>query len=451
MQNPVIEWNELMLSAIREVKPGPPMAARSIAVIHTSIYDTWAAYDVTARMTRADFAITVPNTPANLNTSIHYAAYVACIDQFPTVKAIFDAKMTALGLVISPMPGAATNNAPGVGIKAAKQVLTFRHADGSNQANGYADTTGYMPSNEVMYPLFPTPSYGITYPDRWQSLSYLTSESKPASPQFIAPHWGNVVPFALATGSEFRPNAPQALTSQGFLDQAKHVMQVQENLTIEQKVQAEYWADGPRSELPPGHWTMFASFVAERDHLSLENTIKLFFALSNAIFDASIATWEAKRFYDYCRPITAIRHLFHGKKIKGWGGPGKGIIDMYGENWRTFQVYTFPTPPFAEFTSGHSAFSMAAATVLKEFTGSDRFGYYYMQTKTLSAEPTDTQAIGVTMRWDTFTDAAKEAGESRLYGGIHFYEGNVAGLEMGKKVGVKAFNQAKGFWTGIIP
>jgi hypothetical protein len=85
----------------------------------------------------------------------------------------------------------------------------------------------------------------------------------------------------------------------------------------------------------------------------------------NAVLDASIAVWEAKRFYDYCQPITAIRHLFRGKTIKSWGGPGKGTVELQGENWHTFQVNTFPMPPFAEYVSGHSSFSMAAATVLK--------------------------------------------------------------------------------------
>lgn len=105
---------------------------------------------------------------------------------------------------------------------------------------------------------------------------------------------------------------------------------------------------------------------------------------------------------------------------------------MHGENWRTFQVNTFPTPPFAEYVSGHSGFSMEAATVLKLFTGSDNFGYFYMQTKPLAAEPTE-GVVGISMRWKTFTEAALYAGESRLYGGIHFYEGNVAGLELERK------------------
>lgn len=448
MKNILTEWNELLLEAIRQTKPGPPMAARSIAIVYTSIYDSWAAYDPIAKLTRANFSSTAPNNPVNIETSISFAAYRALTSQFPKAKSLFDKKMIELGLDVTQTSTA--NNTPlGVGNKAAKQVLTFRQTDGANEMANYADTSGFVPSNNPIRPFFPTPVEEINYPDKWQPLTYLTDETRPATPGYIGPHWGSVTPFALTSGSQFRPTPPQPLTSQGFLDQAKNVIEIQANLTPKQKVMAEYWADGPHSEMPPGHWTIFAAYIVERDSLSVENSVKLFFALSNAVFDASIAVWEAKRFYDYCRPITAIRHLFRGKIIKAWGGPGKGTVEMPGENWRTFQVNTFPTPPFAEFVSGHSGFSMAAATVLKMFTGSDRFGYFYMQTKPLAADPTE-NVIGMVMGWNTFTEAAFDAGESRLYGGIHFYEGNVAGLELGKKVGKNTYLKAEKYWNGTI-
>jgi hypothetical protein len=246
-------------------------------------------------------------------------------------------------------------------------------------------------------------------------------------PGFIGAYWERVRPFALLTASQFRPHLPAPLTSQDFLDQALHLINVQKKLETKQKVIAEYWADGPRSELPPGHWELFAIFVSNRDSHTLGQDAKLFFALANAIHDAAIATWEAKRYYDYVRPVTAIRYLFRGKKVRGWNGTAIHKID--GEAWRPYQVSTFPTPPFPEYTSGHSAFSMAAAQVLIRFTNSDAFGASYTQPGPLRVEPTLSAAAGVVLQWDTFTEAAVEAGESRLYGGIHFYEGNLAGLE----------------------
>ncbi len=456
MSNLITEWNELALNAIRSIKPGPPMAARSLGVIYTAIYDAWAAYDNVAKPVHS----TVPRRPvgqrtdANRRVAISMAAYRLLADQFASAEPQFAAKLTSLGL--SSTDNSTNVNTPvGVGNVVANAVKAFRHADGANQLGNmpgssgqpYSDPTGYSPINPPMAAVLPAAVGAIPHPDRWQPLTYLTLDSHPRTPALIAPHWGGVKPFALTAGNQFRPAPPQPLTSQGFLDQAKHVIETQVKLTPRQKVIAEYWADGPNSELPPGHWCDFGSLVVDRDSLNLDASVKLFFALANAIFDASIGTWEAKRFYDYARPITAIRHLFRGKPILAWGGPDKGNIEIQGEVWRTFQVPTFPTPPFAEYTSGHSAFSMAAAQVLKRFTGSDAFGAFYAQTKPLAADPSE-QVTDVILHWETFSQAAQEAGESRLYGGIHFYEGNVAGLELGKKVGDVVFDKATAFWTG---
>jgi hypothetical protein len=317
-----------------------------------------------------------------------------------------------------------------------------------SQSGLYEDTSGYAPVNHPMAVLLPAAPDAITFPGRWQPLIYLNGAHEAKTPKFICPHWGKVKPFALTSGNQYRPTTgPQSPLSQSFIDQAKHVIDIQARLTPEQKVIAEYWADGPNSELPPGHWTEFAAFVAERDHLDLNQTVKLFFALANAIFDASIATWDAKREFDYVRPVTAIRHLFRGKRIPGWAGAGKGTQDIPGEMWKPFQVPSFPTPPFSEFTSGHSGFSMAAATVLKRFTNSDRFGFFYAQNESLKADPGE-PVTDVVLHWPTFTSAAQQAGESRLYGGIHFYEGNVVGLDIGEKVGNAAYEKAQNLWSG---
>lgn len=479
--NLIVAWNNVALEAIRALgklpftsrdreRGGPPQVARSLGVIYTTVYDAWAAYDDVAKPLHSGTPRrpAAQRTDANRRKAVSQAAYRALIDQFPPViypepfrtayTALLNDHLLAEGLT----PGDTNtnaNNPVGVANLAANAVLAFRHADHANQANLYADNSSpaYATVNPPMVAALPAPHDSTPHAGRWQALSYLTLDHELKTPRFIAPHWGGVAPFAMANGQQFRPvTPPQHPLSQGFLDQARYVMDVQVRLTAEQKVTAEYWADGPKSELPPGHWTEFAAFVAERPALTglpqsgaldLGQTVRLYFALANAILDASIATWDAKRHFDYVRPVTAIRHLFRGKRVQGWAGPGRGVQDIAGEAWLPFQVPTFPTPPFSEFTSGHSAFSMAAATVLRQFTGSDRFGFFYAQTEALKADPSE-DVGGIILSWPTFTAAAREAGESRLYGGIHFYEGNVVGLDIGEKCGNAAFAKAQGLWTG---
>jgi hypothetical protein len=93
------------------------------------------------------------------------------------------------------------------------------------------------------------------------------------------------------------------------------------------------------------------------------------------MFDAGIAAWDMKRAYDSARPATAIPLMFGGKRIRAWGGRGEGTIEVDGSKWIPYQPASFPTPPFPDYVSGHSAYSAAAATILASWTGSDRFGY----------------------------------------------------------------------------
>jgi PAP2 superfamily len=459
-----VQWTEAALEAIRNIgrpthpdpkqraRIGPPMVARSLGLLHTAIYDAWAVYDPQALPTLLRIPSKTAGSDPERIRAMSQAAFVVLKNQFPTESGIFDAKMTALGFPLNASSEDATLP-EGVGNLAAKAVLAAASDDGANQRGNltesgkiYADYTGYSSVNPPVLATLSSSSQDILRPDRWQPLGYEDASHVLQVPAFIAPHWDRVKPFALKEASQFRPQAPVPLSSQVFLDQARHVMGIQERLEARHKVIAEYWADGPSSELPPGHWELFAIFVSQRDSHTIHDDAKMFFALANAIHDAAIATWEAKRFYDYARPVTTIRHLFAGKNVKGWNGTN--ITTIRGEAWRPYQVSTFPTPPFPEFTSGHSAFSMAAAEVLKRFTRSDAFGASYVQSSPLRVEPTLSTAVGTTLKWETFTDAALEAGESRLYGGIHFYEGNVSGLALGRKVGVQAYNRAEEYWLG---
>jgi hypothetical protein len=176
--------------------------------------------------------------------------------------------------------------------------------------------------------------------------------------------------------------------------------------------------------------------------------VKLFFALGNAMLDTSIAVWECKRFYDYVRPVSAVRFLYEGKPVRAWGGPYEGTQIISGDQ---FQSY-IRTPAFAEYVSGHSAFSRAAATILKAFTGSDGFdGSVTLLAGSSRIEPGAVPAEEITLSWATFTDAADQAGLSRRYGGIHFEQGDLQGRNLGLQIGTKVWAKAGTFFKGTAP
>jgi hypothetical protein len=179
------------------------------------------------------------------------------------------------------------------------------------------------------------------------------------------------------SGAEFRPLisrlGPAIHRSKECQEQAEELVALSAGLTDRQKVIAEFSNDGPNTEQPPGHWALFARWISERDHHSLDDEVKMLFVLSNATFDAGIAAWDAKREYDSVRPVTAIPFLFRDKTIRAWGGPREGTIEMDGSQWIPYQAPTFPTPPFPGYVSGHSTYS-AAAAIPELWIGNDHFG-----------------------------------------------------------------------------
>ena len=443
----VMAWDGVVLEAIRRARLGPPMVARALAIIHTAMYDAWAAYHPVAAGTRLGGLLRRPkaeHTPANKTEAISYAAYRTAADLFPAQLALFDAQMAQLGYDAADAR-TTTRTPAGIGNLAAQAVLAFRHGDGSNQLGdlqpgAYADYTGYAPVNGPDH---------IADPNRWQPLRFSDGQGGFVAPGFIAPHWGLVTPFALRSGSQLRPPPPPRYPSEEYRRQAEQVLEDSANLTDEHKAIVEYWADGPNSELPPGHWCLFAALVSERDGHDLDADVQLLFALTNALLDASIAAWDAKRAYDSPRPITAIRFLFDGQPVRAWGGPYQGTRVIDGGTWRPYQPDTFLTPPFPEHVSGHSTFSAAAAEILARFTGRDAFGAYYTRPAGASAvEPGAAPPRDVTLRWDTFSEAAGQAGRSRRSGGIHFEAGDLAGREMGRRIAELVWDRAQSYITG---
>jgi hypothetical protein len=341
----------------------------------------------------------------------------------------------------------------GVGNRCAHAVLTDRQTDRSNQLGDlhwppYSDWTGYQPVNP------PEPA-AVVNPNHWQPLRVSDGNGGFVTQTYVGPHWGLVTPFALNSGDQLRPPGPRTTPfgaagspDAGYVSQTEQILKYSAGLSDTQKVIAEYWKDGPRSEQPPGHWCLVAQYVSARDRHDLDDDVMLFFVLTNALLDAGIAAWDAKRAYDSVRPVTAVHWLYGDHPVSAWGGACHGTRQIPGASWEPYQPATIVTPPFPEYVSGHSTFSAAAAEVLRRFTGSDRFGASVtVPAHSSSIEPC-TPATPISLSWATFSEAAAQAGISRRYGGIHFEEGDLAGRAVGRRVGALAWHKARTYFGG---
>ena len=451
----VVQWNGVTLAAVKVAHIGPPVVARALAVVDTCMFNAWTAYDQRAEPTTTSAAVRRPiaeRTDSNKRKAVSFAAYRAILNLFPTdTKNGAGALMTALGYDATDTSTDATTPA-GIGNVACAALIEARRNDGSNQYGllgpsgaPYSDYTGYVPVN--------TPD-AISDPNRWQPLCVPASTPRPCpagnTQHAVAPFWGKVLPFnpkikiPPTEGPDFYPG-------RDYGDGVDRILKYSEELTDTTKTIAEYWADFPGTYLPPGHWSTFAQFVSQRDGHTLDQDVKMFFAQSNAILDASIVSWGLKSEYDYIRPVSAVHFLKAGKQVTAWAGPGLGTRTIDGGAWQPYQPANVITPPFSEYLSGHSIFSGAGAEVLKRFTGSDYFGFTFVkQPGTSDVEPGLTPATAITLSFNSFTEAANQAGLSRRYGGIHFIPGDLDARALGHKIGARDWKLAVEYFEGRL-
>jgi hypothetical protein len=478
--NVILRWDEKLLQAIRlhPAQTGPTITSRAIGILHTATYDAWAAYDPTAVPTMKNGNGRRPaseRTVTNKNKAISYAAYRVLLDLFPATRYTkigqvdYPGQMTAL--TYDPNDTSTDPTTPqGIGNRAANAVLAFRHNDGSNQLNGYADPcvspNCYQPTrkwNEV------------SDPGHWQPLCVLTptgvSNNMPPTPpdgncdpalqsnytiqKPLAPHWKNVTRFAPPGPDEYVPPGPPKLADGSYDPKdIQTALADTSNLTDTKKMMAEYWADGPNTEFPPGHWAVIAQALSRKRGNSLDTDAKMFFVLGNAVLDAGVSAWSIKYAFDFWRPTTAIRSYYAGKMINSWLGPYKGYGLVPAEQWRPYQAPTVVTPNFPEYTSGHSTFSGAARVAIIAFTGTDSFSAQVtIQAGTSAFEPRDPNHVGtpatdVVLRWKNLLDASDQAGMSRRYGGIHFYSGDMHGRVNGGSLGYWVYDKATTYFNG---
>jgi membrane-associated phospholipid phosphatase len=377
----VTDWNSAALAAIKAGRTTPPQAARALAILHVAIYDavngitqTHEPYFVTGKAAGV----------ASVEAAASAAAHRVLIALYPARQMQFDELHMSILARIADGPSQRVGVAWGESV--AEAILDFRSGDHSDAVVPYA----------------PTPGVGFWVP------------TPPAFAPALLPQWPMVTPFAMTSGDQFRPPAPPSLDSERWISDYNLTKDLgsmsSTTRSIEQTAIARFWADGAGTVTPPGHWNTIAQDVAGQQGTTLEQNARLFALLNIAEADAAIISWDCKYKFEFWRPVTAIRN----------GDLDPPVETEKDAGWTPLLV----TPPFPEYTSGHSTFSGAAAAVLAAFFGGDM---------PFTTESDDLP--GVVRSFSSFTAAAQEAGMSRIYGGIHFLSANEAGLASGALLG----------------
>ena len=491
-------WDEALLDAIRRDVPAPTVHARNLFHTSAAMWDAWAAYDPDADGYFIDDKHDAGNVDAAREAAISYAAYRVLLHRYSLaagLQATFDELVATMESLCYRIDFTSTggDSPAALGNRIAEAVIAAGRDDGSLEQRRYVDTA-YRPTNQPL--VVAEPGAQMRDPNRWQPLALAQFVAQNGMPipgnvqRFVGPHWGHVDAFTLpgsgeglpvdpgpppqlgddpASADAFRQAAVDVLRNSSYLDPGDGVTidigpgglgdnrlgtndgdghavnpstgdAYAPNVVLRgdfARALAEFWADGPESETPPGHWNTIANDVSDTPGFArriggegaevgrLEWDVKLYFALNGAVHDAAVAAWGVKGHYDSTRPISMIRYLgargqssdrsgpaYHpdglplvdglvevvtressapGERheqlsdhvgevaVKVWmgnpedAGQASGVGWIRAVDWVPYQRATFVTPAFAGYVSGHSTFSRAAAEVMAAFTGSDYF------------------------------------------------------------------------------
>jgi FG-GAP-like repeat/ASPIC and UnbV len=563
-------WDEAMLDAIRRDLPAPTTHARNLFHVSAAMWDAWAAYDPKAKGYLVREKHHAADVLAAREAAISFAAYRVLVWRYgyaSNMRATLDELAGTMRSLCYRIDFTSTkgNSPAALGNRIAAAVIRYGRHDGAIEVRHYADES-YTPVNPPL--VVAQPGTAMHDPTLWQPLALDQNVSQnglavPAKVQtFVGAQWGHVRGFALPRSKKGLPIDPgpppigtpaDAAYKQAAVDVIRKSAQLDptDRQTIDVapdamgdnplgtndghgypvnpvtgkpyapervpradygRVLAEFWADGPNSETPPGHWNVIANQVSDSPQMAskigpgaanrLRWDVHLYFALNGALHDAAVAAWGIKRRYQSVRPISMIRYMAgRGQSsdpklpsydpeglplipglielitpessapgqplaalaghvgeiaIRTWRGPPKdpttdsGVGWIPGERWVPYQKATFVTPAFPGFISGHSTFSRAAAEVLAADTGSPYFpGGLFERTFSPGYLKFERgPSEQVTLQWATYYDAADQAGLSRIYGGIHIPADDFAGRRIGSRIGKQAWALAKRYFAG---
>jgi hypothetical protein len=437
-ENIAYKWGKMALIATAnntdKFKPRPTVTSRFLGLTFVAVFDAWSRYDekaIPVYLSNVSKRPLQEQTLKNKEIAISYAAYGALCEYYYSDAALFSAYMNELGY--DPNNKSLDPTTPeGIGNLAAKAVIEARKGDGANQYGEEKGSNGMPFFNYVGYEPVNSADKMVDV-NHWQPKYFSDGNGGQFAPKCLTPFWNKVKPVGLQSGDQFRPGPPPLIGSEQLKKEVEEVVALQANLTNEQKALVEFMRDGPKSVQQAGHWLKFAQDVSRRDNHSLDQDVKMYFLNQVTAMDCFIACWDSKMFYDYARPYALVHYFYKDETIKAWGGPGKGTVEMQGQEWKPYSPDTFLCPPFPSYVSGHSTISGGCAEALKLWTGSDTFGESVELVPGAMTEP-DNLGNKVTLKFTTFTETANMAGMSRVMGGYHIQVDNVEGLKLGRNV-----------------
>ena len=434
----ILYWNFVALQTVAQdydafVTPvpdqdGPLRVSRVYAIIHGAMYDAVAVFDSQVQPVFAVNNLVDANispSAAAMPAAIMEAAYQTLYYFYPAQRVIFNAiRDDFLMRILEPsISSDDLQRGIDVGTSIASFIIKQRRNDGSSNSVTY--TPRFLPGYHEVDPL--NPDQG-----------------------FLVPQWGNVTPFFIDSGSQFRApdfvginptsrllylNSTQYLTE---FDEVKSLGERQSTTrTADQEEIGIFWAyDGaPRIGTPPRLYNQVARVIAMQTGNTLRQNARLFALLNYAMADAGIATWESKYFYEFWRPIVAIRQATSpAERDPSWeplGSPSDGV-------GRDF------TPNFPAYTSGHAGFGSASFETLRRFYGTDsiRFRFQSDEYNGNTVDSRTQQPRPARFReYTSFTQAETENTLARIYLGIHWRSDQTEGELLGRRVAELVFNR----------